>query len=304
MAKIKKSWRTGETLSTFINNKAMADTAVKRRCLALIDRIDSVVAEGGLNAIKRQVSEERYRLYFEPTKGQTGCLSIRVGGEVLLSTKALAEKTRNSQFDSPPSDLVPGNLPWKFAGAKTGWRLEADDFQKLSDDQVTEFAENCIKVLRKFDKWLSTSGVDGGESAEATLSAAGEELPNKFMYSQGDDLTITQPSRPTFTRVLRTPSSERWLAHAGRALPSLIDLHLAAHGQSHATFVLLGDDWTAEQIHELVVQFDEEVVDSADLASGNLHVDVFRGTEAQDFSLAAEPERDDGEESEETPSIQ
>ena len=82
----------------------------------------------------------------------------------------------------------------------------------------------------------------------------------------------------SWTRTLRTPSSERFLAQRGGNDVAAVDLHYLANGTVAGTVIILKDTGLDEShIQELLSSLDEEFLPDVDLAEGNLTYTVVLG---------------------------
>ncbi len=104
----------------------------------------------------------------------------------------------------------------------------------------------------------------------------------------------------TWKRVLRTASSERYLAFDDAKQVGMVDLHFLPGGSVHGTVVLLpredGSDagWTEEQIPDLLASLDEDQLPTADMADGNFSYTVVSGTIIGRYETGQDDEDDEG----------
>lgn len=93
--------------------------------------------------------------------------------------------------------------------------------------------------------------------------------------------------RISFERTVRTASSEQWLAYASgdedEPIAS-IDMHIMPNDTVQATMVLSGP-LDEEGIDKLIKDFDDDVVNMADLEKGNLFITIFRGEQLGHFQI-------------------
>ena len=81
-----------------------------------------------------------------------------------------------------------------------------------------------------------------------------------------------------WTRTLRTPSSERFLAKEDGKELAAVDLHYLQTGDAAGTVILLdGHPWDESTVAGLLGQLDEQFLPEVDLARGTLVYTVVRG---------------------------
>ena len=94
-------------------------------------------------------------------------------------------------------------------------------------------------------------------------------------------------------RTLRTPSSERFLAHRDGKDIAAIDLHYLANGTVAGTVILLKDAGLKEDdIQLLLSSFDVDFLPEVDLAHHTLSYTVVVGDLIGNFEAHNEPDRD------------
>jgi hypothetical protein len=96
--------------------------------------------------------------------------------------------------------------------------------------------------------------------------------------------------RFSFERTVRTGASERWFAYASAEDDkpvACMDIHILPGDKVHATVVLL-KDMEEKDLDRLIQDFDDDVVNMADLKAGNLFVALFKGTEVGHYQISEE----------------
>ena len=83
-----------------------------------------------------------------------------------------------------------------------------------------------------------------------------------------------------FTRVLRTPSSERYLLHIDGVGDDLaLDLHYLQDGSVAGTLIVLDEKYASEAtVVEIVERIDKILLPSVSLEEGNLSFTVVKGS--------------------------
>ena len=75
----------------------------------------------------------------------------------------------------------------------------------------------------------------------------------------------------TWKRILRTPSSERFLALKDGKDAAAIDLHYLANGTVSGTVIILrSSGWTETEVPKLLASLDEDFLPDVDLQQGTL----------------------------------
>lgn len=94
----------------------------------------------------------------------------------------------------------------------------------------------------------------------------------------------------TWKRTLRTPSSERFLAHREGNEVAAVDLHYLPNGHASGTVILLKSaSWKDDDIPSLLASLDEDFLPDVDLTQGTLTYTVVKGEVVGNFEATNEP---------------